>query len=119
MSVVARLISWKRPRGTTAVQDRAEKVSGRGAACGAGGPQTELHMGPSLTVPRDQVGKETGVLRPEVECGHILEALATGREKAVAALDGDLLECLEAVHREARAHDRNLPRPARRHVPQD
>jgi murein DD-endopeptidase MepM/ murein hydrolase activator NlpD len=52
-------------------------------------------------VPGDQVGESAGVVVPVVECRHVLEALAAGGEEAGSILDGDLVEGLEGVDREA------------------
>src|SRR5215472_12273840 len=59
---------------------------------------------PPLAALRDEIGEALGMCGARVECLHVLETLTTGTQERLAVLDGDLLERLQTIDREAGAH---------------
>src|SRR3569833_849496 len=83
--------------------------SGGRAARGAGRPQTELHVRPSLAVTRDQISEEASVLLASIQRRHILKLLAAGRHEDIAILHLEFFERLQAVDGETGTNHGNAP----------
>src|SRR5262245_23407410 len=102
MSAVSILISWNRP-----------STGGRLGLSGSPARRAGLHqhagaVGPSGAVLRDEVGEEPAVLDAGVERRHVHELTAARGEETCAIFHVDLLDGLEAVDGETRAHDRHF-----------
>src|SRR4051794_26509034 len=97
------LISWKRPS-TSSARAELEK-SGRSAARRAGLGQHSRAVGPAFAMLGDEIREKPAVLGTSVQRRHVNELLAAGCEELRAVLHLDFFHRLEAVDREAGAHD--------------
>src|SRR5204863_6652235 len=93
----------------------ARRSSGGGAARRARQPPMP-RVRPAAAVLLDQIGECLRMSGAGVERRDVLEAKAAGAHEGLAILDVDLLERLQAVDGETRAHDGDLAQSPGRHA---